>query len=55
MQHPGGKVGHVEARHEECGWEAGEGTDVSFDIGFGVEVIDVGESALCYWYVYDLI
>lgn len=48
VQHPGGQVGHVEARHEECGRETGESADIGFDFGFGVKVMDVGECAFCY-------
>lgn len=41
----GGDVGHIEARHEECGRD-GEGADVFFHLGFGVEVVDIGVIAV---------
>ena len=40
-----GDVGHVEAGEEEGGGD-GEGADVLFDVGFGVEVVDVGVFAV---------
>ena len=39
------KIGHVEAREEECGWDV-LFADVLFHVGFGVEVLDVGVFAV---------
>jgi len=43
--HAAGDIGHEETGHEKCGGN-GERADVSFDGGFGVEVLDVRVGAV---------
>lgn len=49
----GGEVGHVYCCEVEGGGE-GNGTDVVFDSGFGVEVVDFAEDAVGDWLVLAL-
>lgn len=46
VEHAAGEVAHKEAGQEEGGGNA-NGADVFLDLGLGVEVIDVGEGAVC--------